>query len=92
MSTKLTIELPEDLADYAQAKVDSGAYGSLDEAVAAGMRELKDYDDGIELWLREKVIPSHDQWVADGKPVLTEEDVLASVEAAIVEAAHRKAS
>lgn len=92
MSKKLTIELPEDLASFAEAKVASGAYGSLGEAVLAGVRGLKDQDEFIDRWVKEEVIPSHERWVAKGRPVLTEDEVFASVEAAIEEAARRKAS
>ena len=92
MSKKLTIELPEELANYASAKVTAGEYASLDDAVAAGMRKLKDHDDFIDRWVREEVIPSYEKWLADGKPVLTEEEVSDSVEAAIEAAEQRKAS
>lgn len=92
MSKKLTIELPDELATYAQAKVALGEYVSIDEAVAAGVRNLKDHDAAIDRWVKEEVIPSYNQWVADGKPVLTEDEVSASVEAAIAEATQRKAS
>lgn len=92
MSKKLTVELPDELATYAQAKVASGEYGSIDEAVADGVRKLRERDTAIDRWVNEEVIPSYDQWVADGKPVLDEDEVFASVEAAIEEAARRKAS
>jgi antitoxin ParD1/3/4 len=92
MSKRVTIELPEDLVSYADEKVSVGEFASLDEAVAAGMRGLKDHDDFIDRWIREEVIPSYDKWVADGKPVFTEEEVCESVEAAIVAAEQRKAS
>jgi len=92
MSKKLTIELSDDLATFAEAKVAAGEYGSVDEAVADGVQRLKDYDALIDRWLKEEVIPSYEQWLADGKPTLTEDEVFASVEAAIEEAAQRKAS
>lgn len=92
MSKKLVIELPDDLVTFAEAKVSAGEYGSLDEAVAAGVRNLHDHDQMIERWVREEVVPSYDKWVADGKPTLSEEEVFAAVEAGIVEAARRKAS
>jgi antitoxin ParD1/3/4 len=92
MSKKLTIELPEELANYASAKVTAGEYASLDEAVAAGMRELKDNDDFIDRWVREEVIPSYEKWVADGKPTRSSDEVFADLEARIRERAARKAS
>jgi len=92
MSKKLTVELPEDLVAFAAAKVAAGEFASLDEAVAAGVRNLQAEDAAIERWVKEEVIPSYEQWVADGKPVLTEDEVSASVERAIEEAVRRKAS
>ena len=92
MSKKLTIELPDDLASYADAKVTAGEFASLDDAVSAAMRGLKDHDDFIDRWVREEVIPSYDKWVADGRPVFTEDEVSEAVEAAIIAAEQHKAS
>ena len=92
MSKKLTVELPEDLLAFATAKVAAGEFASLDEAVAAGVRNLQTEDAAIDRWVKDEVIPSYEQWVADGKPLFTEDEVSASVERAIEEAARRKAS
>lgn len=92
MSKRVTIEIPDDLAEFAEAKVSAGEFASVDEAIAAGVQSLKDHDAMIDRWIKEEVIPSYEKWVADGKPVLTEDEVFASVEAAIEEAARRKAS
>lgn len=92
MSKKLTVELPDDLLGFAEAKVAAGDYASMDEAVAVGMRKLQTEDAAIDRWVTEEVIPSYHQWVADGKPTLSEHEVIVSVEAAIQEAARRKAS
>lgn len=92
MNRKLTVELPEDLIAFATAKVAAGEFASLDEAVAAGMRNLQAEDAALDRWVEEEVVPSYEQWVVDGRPVLTEEEVSASVERAIEEAARRKAS
>lgn len=91
MSKKLVIELPDDLVTFAEEKVSAGEYGSLDEAVAAGVRNLHDHDQMIERWVREEVVPSYDQWVADGKPTRSTEEVFADLEARIRDAASRKA-
>lgn len=92
MSKRVSIEIPDDLAEFAEAKVSAGEFASVDEAIAAGVQSLKDHDAMIDRWIKEEVIPSYEKWVADGKPVLTEDEVFASVEAAIEEAARRKAS
>ena len=92
MNRKLTVKLPEDLIAFATAKVAAGEFASMDEAVAAGMRNLQAEDAALDRWVEEEVVPSYEQWVVDGRPVLTEEEVSASVERAIEEAARRKAS
>lgn len=92
MSKKLTIELPDELVTYAEAKVASGDYRTFDEAVAAGISNLRDEDAMIDRWVKEEVMPSYDQWVADGKPTRSSDDVFDALEARIKERAARKAS
>lgn len=91
MSKTVTVQIPDDLAEFAQAKVAAGEFASVDEAIAAGVQALRSHDALIDRWVREEVLPSYERWVAEGKPVLTEDEVDAAVEAAIVESA-RKAS
>ena len=92
MTKRVTIDLPDDLVSFAEAKVAAGEYVSLDAAVAAGVQGLQQKDARLERWLREEVIPEYDQWIADGKPVFTEEETFALVEEAIAEVERRKAS
>ena len=42
MSTKQTLELPEDLAAFAQMQVDTGQYGSVVEVVRDAFQLLQD--------------------------------------------------
>lgn len=88
----MTIELSDELASFAQAKVAAGEYASLDEAVAAGVRNLQDHDAMIERWFREEVIPSYDQWIADGKPTRSSDEVFRDLEVRIKARTARKAS
>ena len=57
---KRTISLPDEQADFIDAKVASGDYASASEVVRAGLRALKERDDAIERWLREEVVPTYD--------------------------------
>ena len=92
MSKKLTIELPDELVTYARAKVAAGDYGTVDEAIAAGVSNLRDEDAMIDRWVKEEVMPSYEQWVADGKPTRSSEEVFDALEARIRKRAARKAS
>lgn len=92
MSKKLTVELPEDLLAFAAAKVAAGEFASLDEAVAAGVRNLQAEDAAIDRWVREEVVPSYEQWVADGKPTRSSDEVFADLEARIRSRASRRVS
>jgi antitoxin ParD1/3/4 len=92
MSKKLTIELPDELVAYAKAKVAAGDYGTVDEAIAAGVSNLRDEDAMIDRWVKEEVMPSYEQWVADGKPTRSSEDVFDALEERIKKRAARKAS
>jgi antitoxin ParD1/3/4 len=92
MNKKVTIELPEDLADYAQTKVASGQYGSLDEALTAGMRGLKDHDDMIDRWVKEEVMPTHERWKAGLEAEYTVEQVTQALRERRTARSSRKAS
>jgi antitoxin ParD1/3/4 len=92
MSKKLTIELSDELATFAQAKVTAGEYESLDEAIAAGVRNLQDHDAVIEQWIREKVIPAYDEWLKNPDDVLTADEVFDSINAELDAIEAKKAS
>lgn len=92
MSKKLTIELSDELASFAQAKVAAGEYISMDEAVAAGVRNLQEQDAMIDRWVKEEVIPTYDRWKAGLEKTFSEEETFARVRAHIKSAAAQKAS
>ena len=67
MSTvqKRTFSLAEEQAEFIDAKVASGDYASASEVVRDGLRALKERDQAVEVWLREKVAPAYDAMIAD---------------------------
>ena len=90
MSVKREFELSEEDAAFIDDRVKTGG-AEPDEVLGEAIDLLRGREEMIDRWIREEVIPSYDQWVADGKPTRTEEEVAAAVEAAIAEAEHRKA-
>ena len=75
-TTRLTIELPQDLADAVRARVTSGAFANESEVVAEGLRRLKEQDQSVEDWLREEVVPAIDEWKSGKVQALSIDDVL----------------
>lgn len=92
MTKRVTIDLPDDLLSFAEAKVAAGEYASLDAAVSAGVQGLRREDEQIDRWVREEVLPSFHQWVADGKPTRSSDDVYGDLEARIRAKAALKAA
>ena len=75
MTNRVTIDLPEDLVRFAEAKVAAGEYASLDAAIAAGVQGLQQADAQLERLLRDEVAPDYDAWLANPDDVLTEDEV-----------------
>jgi antitoxin ParD1/3/4 len=63
--SKRTFSLAAEQAAYIDAKVGSGAYASGSEVIRAGLRALQERDAAFERWLRDEVVPTHDDAVAD---------------------------
>lgn len=62
---KRTFSLAEEQAAFIDDKVATGQYASASEVVREGLRALKNQDEAIERWLREKVAPAYDALKAD---------------------------
>jgi antitoxin ParD1/3/4 len=60
-----TVSLTAEEAEYIDAKVASGEYGSASEVVREGLRNMQEHDAAIEKWLREEVVPSMEAYKAD---------------------------
>jgi antitoxin ParD1/3/4 len=54
-TTRLTIDLPDDLADAVRARVSSGAYANESEVIAEALRQLDDESESVEEWLRKEI-------------------------------------
>jgi putative addiction module CopG family antidote len=62
---QFSITLPLDMAEVVEGKIKSGAYASVSEVMRDGLRALLERDAAIERWLREEVIPGHEEYMAD---------------------------
>lgn len=76
---RLSVTLPEDLAEMVEAKVASGEYASEDDVIQEGLRALDDRQQTIETWLREEVLPVYDLMAADPSQGLTADQVRAAL-------------
>lgn len=81
---RLEIELPEKLADWVRAQVESGRFASESEAVASALVLMEDEeplpaDPEVDDWLRSHVVPTYRAWQANGDPGLTVDEVHASL-------------
>ena len=80
MSKTVTIEMPDDLAAFTEAKVSDGAYASVEDAVLAAVNSAMDRDVFLQRWMEDAVIPSFDAWHEAGRPTFSEEEVAAEIE------------
>ena len=92
MTNRVTIDLPEDLVLFAEAKVAAGEYASLDAAVAAGVNGLMQEAVRFERLLRDEVAPDYDAWWANPDDVLTEDEVFDELDAELDQIDVAKAS
>ena len=68
-------------ADYIDALVASGAYGSASEVVRAGVRALQERDAAVDRWLREDVAATYDAMQRDPARAIPSEQVFAVIRA-----------
>lgn len=66
----VAIEVPTDVADAVNARIDSGEYASQGDVVRDGLRLLSEEDDvlrdpAVEHWLRTVVVPIGEATLAD---------------------------
>jgi antitoxin ParD1/3/4 len=70
---QFSITLPHDMAEAVESKIKSGAYASVSEVVRDGVRALLERDAAVERWLREEVVPGHQEYLRD--PSLAERHI-----------------
>jgi antitoxin ParD1/3/4 len=61
----LHIELPTELADLVESKVERGEYASASDVVEESLRVLQDRDEGVERWLKDEVVKAYDEYRAE---------------------------
>jgi putative addiction module CopG family antidote len=78
---QFSITLPHDMAEAVERKIKSGAYASVSEVVRAGVRALLERDAAVERWLREEVVPGHQEYLADPAKGVPGDAILARIKA-----------
>ncbi|MBO9711945.1 type II toxin-antitoxin system ParD family antitoxin [Sphingomonas sp.] len=82
---RLSIELPDEMAEAVQVRVASGRYANESEVILAGLMALaveeadaaldEDIHEDVEHWLRTKVAAVYDEWKANPSGGITIEEV-----------------
>jgi antitoxin ParD1/3/4 len=75
------ITLPLDMAEVVELKIKSGAYASVSDLMRDGLSALLERDAAIERWLREEVVPGHEEYIADPSKGVPAESVLDRIKA-----------
>lgn len=86
------ISLPQEMAEFIEAKVQSEHYASVSEVLCDGVRELMAREAKFEKWLREEVVASYDEYKADPSRAIPIEDVMERLRARRSERANKQQS
>lgn len=78
---QFSITLPLDMAKVVERKIKSGAYASVSEVVRDGVRALLERDAAVDRWLREEVVPGHEEYLADSSKGVPADAVLQRIKA-----------
>jgi antitoxin ParD1/3/4 len=78
---QFSITLPLEMAEVVEGKIKSGAYASVSEVMRDGVRALLERDAAIERWLREEVIPGHEEYMADPSKGVSSDAILDRIKA-----------
>ena len=74
---QFSITLPHDMAEAVESKIKSGAYASVSEVV----RDLLERDAAVERWLREEVVPGHQEYLRDPSKGVPADAILGRIKA-----------
>ena len=74
---QFSITLPHDMAEAVESKIKSGAYASVSEVV----RALLERDAAVERWLREEVVPGHQEYLRDPSKGVPADAILGRIKA-----------
>ncbi len=78
---QFSITLPHDRAEVVEEKIKSGAYATVSEVLRDGVRALLERDAAVERWLRDEVVPSHAEYLADPSKGIPAGEVLGQIKA-----------
>ena len=81
MNRRLSITLPNHLAEELEQRVASGAYADRSEAISDGLQELFAREEAVDAWLRSEVASAYDDLRADPSLALDTSQVRAHIAA-----------
>lgn len=76
-SRRLSIELPEDLAEIVDALVASGRYADAGEVIQEALELFTREDEPLEEWQERELAAAYEEWKANPAAVYTVEEVRA---------------
>lgn len=79
-SRRLSIELPEDLAEVVDALVASGGYADASEVIREALELLAGQDAPLEEWVARELAAGYDAWKANPTDVIPIEEVNARLD------------
>lgn len=77
---RLSIELPEELAEIVDARIASGRNSSASEVIEEALGLLAEQDTPLEPWEERALAAAYDEWKANPTAVYTVEEVRAHLE------------
>ena len=78
---QFSITLPNDMASAVAQKITSGRYASVSEVMRGGLRALMERDAAIDRWLREDVVPGHQEYLADPSKAVPADQIMERLKA-----------
>jgi antitoxin ParD1/3/4 len=78
---QFSITLPNDMASAVAQKITSGRYASVSEVMRDGLRALMERDAAIDRWLREEVVPGHQDYLADPSKAVPADQIMERLKA-----------
>jgi putative addiction module CopG family antidote len=78
---QFSITLPNDMASAVAQKITSGRYASVSEVMRDGLRALMERDAAIDRWLREDVVPGHQEYLADPSKAVPADQIMERLKA-----------
>jgi antitoxin ParD1/3/4 len=77
---RLSIELPEEMAEIVDALVASGSYADASEVIQEALELFTRQDAPLEDWVRTEMVAAYDEWKANPTGGIPLEEVSARLE------------